>query len=69
MLNRATDDRRIGIESQWCVGEPPARWDVCFGQRLAEKIRQLLWRERVAPIRNVVLKQQSSEPVRMRKAA
>jgi hypothetical protein len=44
MLNHESD-RRIGIRSEWCVGEPPVRWDVSFGERLAEKIRQIFWRD------------------------
>ena len=47
MLNQ-TDERGIGggaNESDWCVGEPPVRWDVSFGARLAEKIRQIFWRD------------------------
>ena len=46
MLNQADDrgaDQRT--TSQWCVGEPPLRWDVPFGARLAEKIRQIFWRD------------------------
>ncbi len=44
MLNQM--DERVGAnESEWCVGEPPVRWDVSFGARLAEKIRQIFWRD------------------------
>ena len=52
MLNR-TDDRSIVNRSQWCVGEPPLRWDISFGDRLAQKVKQLFWRdqgERPVPI-------------------
>ena len=56
MLNQADDrgvDQKKGREaghdgaetSQWCVGEPPVRWDVSFPARLAEKIWQIFWRE------------------------
>ena len=44
MLNQASD-RRIGLGKDWCVGEPPVRWDVSFGARLAEKIKQIFWRD------------------------
>jgi hypothetical protein len=44
MLNQMSD-RRIGLGKDWCVGEPPVRWDVSFGARLAEKIKQIFWRE------------------------
>lgn len=69
MLNQA-EDRGVDQRgtSQWCVGEPPLRWDVPFGARLAEKIRQIFWRdtgERAIPIHKTV-----EEPrVVMRKAA
>jgi hypothetical protein len=55
MLNQ-TDERGVGAsESDWCVGEPPVRWDVSFGARLAEKIRQIFWRDgdRAAPDKKV----------------
>ena len=40
MLNQ-TDEPGVGgvNASDWCVGEPPVRWDVSFGARLAEKFR------------------------------
>jgi hypothetical protein len=44
MLNQASD-RRIGLGKDWCVGEPPVRWDVSFGARLAEKLKQIFWRD------------------------
>jgi len=44
MLNQASD-RRIGLGKDWCVGEPPMRWDVSFGARLAEKLKQIFWRD------------------------
>lgn len=44
MLN-PENDRSVVTESQWCVGEPPLRWDISFGPRLAEKVRQLFWRD------------------------
>jgi hypothetical protein len=44
MLNQASD-RRIGLGNDWCVGEPPVRWDVSFGARLAEKLKQIFWRD------------------------
>ena len=46
MLNQA-EDRGVDQRgtSQWCVGEPPLRWDVPFGARLAEKIWQIFWRD------------------------
>ncbi|MDB5322726.1 MAG: hypothetical protein JWN40_4357 [Phycisphaerales bacterium] len=44
MLNQMSD-RRIGLGKDWCVGEPPVRWDVSFGARLAEKIKQIFWRD------------------------
>jgi hypothetical protein len=48
MLNQHGNDeaRRIGPVSDWCVGEPPVRWDVGLGARLAEMVRQLFWRDR-----------------------
>ena len=67
MLNR-TDDRRIVNSSQWCVGEPPLRWDISFGARLAEKVKQLFWRdqgERAVP----VVKQTPPGKVELRQAA
>ena len=59
MLNQASD-RRIGLGKDWCVGEPPVRWDVSFGARLAEKVKQLFWRdtgERAVPVRGAELKE------------
>lgn len=56
MLNQM-DDRSIVIQSQWCVGEPPLRWDISFGARLAEKVKQLFWRdqgERPVPVSKTV---------------
>jgi len=56
MLNQ-TDDRSIETKSGWCVGEPPMRWDVSFGARLAEKVKQLFWRDggdRPVPIKTAV---------------
>ena len=44
MLNQA-NNQPIEQEKNWCVGEPPVRWDVSFGARLAEKIRQIFWRD------------------------
>jgi len=50
MLNRDDENRqemKIGpAAGEWCVGEPPVRWDVGLGARLAETIRQLFWRDR-----------------------
>jgi hypothetical protein len=50
MLNRDDENRqemKIGaVAGEWCVGEPPVRWDVGLGARLAETIRQLFWRDR-----------------------
>jgi hypothetical protein len=48
MLNHDDDKRemKIGPVGEWCVGEPPVRWDVGLGARLAETIRQLFWRDR-----------------------
>jgi hypothetical protein len=48
MLNRDDEQRdmKIGPVGEWCVGEPPVRWDVGLGARLAETIRQLFWRDR-----------------------
>ena len=49
MLNRDDENRqemKIGPAGEWCVGEPPVRWDVGLGARLAETIRQLFWRDR-----------------------
>jgi hypothetical protein len=48
MLNRDDEkqEMRIGPVGEWCVGEPPVRWDVGLGARLAETIRQLFWRDR-----------------------
>ena len=45
MLNQMSDRRIGGLGNDWCVGEPPVRWDVSFGARLAEKIKQIFWRE------------------------
>ena len=56
MLNQASD-RRIGLGKDWCVGEPPVRWDVSFGARLAEKLKQIFWRDgadRQASVNGVV---------------
>jgi len=47
------DDRKVVNESEWCVGEPPLRWDVSFGARLAEKVKQLFGRgggDRALPV-------------------
>jgi len=44
MLN-PRNDRSVVDQSQWCVGEPPLRWDISFGARLAEKVKQLFWRD------------------------
>ena len=67
MLNQASD-RSVGNGTNWCVGEPPVRWDVSFGARLAEKVKQLFWRdtgERAVPVgRSVELKESG-----LRKAA
>ncbi len=59
MLNQASD-RSVGNGTNWCVGEPPVRWDVSFGARLAEKVKQLFWRdtgERAVPVRGAELKE------------
>jgi len=59
MLNQASD-RSVGTGTNWCVGEPPVRWDVSFGARLAEKVKQLFWRdtgERAVPVRGGELKE------------
>ena len=67
MLNRS-DDRSVVDKSEWCVGEPPLRWDVSFGARLAEKVKQLFWRdqgERAVPI----VKQTPSGKAELRRAA
>ena len=59
MLNQ-TSDRSVETRSGWCVGEPPLRWDVSFGARLAEKVRQLFWRDggdRPLPIKSAVAEQ------------
>jgi len=59
MLNQ-TSDRSVESRSGWCVGEPPLRWDVSFGARLAEKVRQLFWRDggdRPLPIKSAVAEQ------------
>jgi hypothetical protein len=45
MLNQMSDRRVGGLGNDWCVGEPPVRWDVSFGARLAEKIKQIFWRD------------------------
>ena len=47
MLNHDDGDagRKIGAKGLWCVGEPPVRWDVSFGARLAEKLKQIFWRD------------------------
>ena len=48
MLNQKdeTQELKIGPAGEWCVGEPPIRWDVGLGARLAETIRGLFWRDR-----------------------
>lgn len=48
MLNQddGKEDRKIVPTGTWCVGEPPVRWDVGLGARLAETIKQLFWRDR-----------------------
>jgi hypothetical protein len=47
MLNHdGKDDLKMGPTGIWCVGEPPLRWDVGLGARLAETIKQLFWRDR-----------------------
>lgn len=68
MLNQESD-RRIGARSEWCVGEPPMRWDVSFSERLADKIRQIFWRD--GGDRQVIAKvgPAKSEGVAVRKAA
>ena len=56
MLNQERD-RRITGPDDWCVGEPPVRWDVSFGARLAEKLKQIFWRDgadRQASVNGVV---------------
>jgi hypothetical protein len=40
------DKKPSETASEWCVGEPPARWDVSFGGRLAEMIKNMFWRDR-----------------------
>jgi hypothetical protein len=68
MLNQASD-RSVGNGTNWCVvGEPPVRWDVSFGARLAEKVKQLFWRdtgERAVPVQRSVDLQEGT----LRKAA
>ena len=48
MLNQDDnqDGRKIGAVRLWCVGEPPVRWDVGLGTRIAETIKGLFWRDR-----------------------
>jgi len=48
MLNHDDGDagRKLGTTGLWQLGEPPVRWDVGLGARLAETIRQLFWRDR-----------------------
>ena len=48
MLNHEekVQELRIGPVGEWCVGEPPVRWDVGLGARIAETIRELFWRDR-----------------------
>jgi len=56
MLN-PRNDRSVVDQSQWCVGEPPLRWDISFGARLAEKVKQLFWRDhgdRALPVKKEV---------------
>ncbi|HYE19657.1 MAG TPA: hypothetical protein VEA69_14495 [Tepidisphaeraceae bacterium] len=78
MLNQI-DDRRIGLaapaplgahDSDWCVGEPAGRWDVSFGARVAEKLKQWLRLEAAQTVaRRPVMKVVAREPVAVRKAA
>jgi hypothetical protein len=68
MLNQTTVERSVGSKNDWCVGEPPMRWDVSFGARLAEKVKQLFWRDtgdRAVPIKAPIQR----EVAGMRKAA
>jgi hypothetical protein len=66
MLNQM-NDRSIVTGSDWCVGEPPVRWDVSFGARLAEKIKNLFWRD--AGDRPVPVTTPKGEGAGLRKAA
>ncbi|HSI37111.1 MAG: hypothetical protein ACAI43_17325 [Phycisphaerae bacterium] len=76
MLNQI-DDRRIGLaaplgaqDSDWCVGEPAGRWDVSFGARVAEKLKQWLGLEAARTVaQRPVMKVVAREPVIVRKAA
>ena len=45
MPEQQMTDHRKQNENEWCVGEPPARWDVSFGGLLAEMVRQMFWRD------------------------
>jgi hypothetical protein len=67
MLNQVSEKRIGGAASQWCVGEPPLQWDVSFGARLAEKIRQIFWRD--TGDRAVKVEVGDREAVVVRKAA
>lgn len=62
-------EQRIGRTNQWCVGEPPLQWDVSFGARLGEKLRQIFWRDAGdRPVKvDAVVKREA--PVALRKAA
>lgn len=44
MLNQ-TQPHNLDPANQWCVGEPPLRWDISFGARLAEQIKRIFRRE------------------------
>ena len=48
MLNPDDDkqEMKIGPVGEWCVGEPPVRWDVGLGARIAETIKHLFWRDK-----------------------
>jgi hypothetical protein len=44
MLNQSSN-RRIDQASQWCVGNPPPKWDVSFSAKVAEKLRRIFVRK------------------------
>lgn len=66
MLNQ-TENQHSTTLSDWCVGEPPAAWDVSFGARLAEQIRRWfgLANEQPAP----TVRMPANKPANVRKAA
>lgn len=59
MLNQSSH-RRIDQTSQWCVGNPPPRWDISFSAKVAEKFKhwfgrrdsRLAGRDRPIPIKS-----------------